>query len=71
MKKAINRFFAFLLLLSSPCLAMAQSGADSLMRSNGRIYVVIAVLLVILLGIFLYLFRVERKLKKLEKEHQN
>lgn len=71
MKKAINRFFAFLLLLSLPGLAMAQSGVDSLMRSSGRIYVVIAVLLVILLGIFLYMFRVERKLKKLEKERQN
>jgi len=68
MKKSVNRSLAFLILLALPCLAMAQPAQDSLMRSNGRIYVVIAVLLVILLGIFLYMFRVEKKLKKLEKE---
>ncbi|MGJ7029834.1 CcmD family protein [Niabella hirudinis] len=68
MKKFINHFLAFITLLVLPGLAMAQSSSDSLMRSNGRIYVVIAVLLVILLGLFLYMFRVERRLKKLEKE---
>ncbi|MCF3108599.1 CcmD family protein [Niabella sp. CC-SYL272] len=68
MKKSIIRFFAFILMLSLPGLAMAQPASENLMRSNGRIYVVIAVLLVILLGIFLYMFRVEKKLKKLEQD---
>ncbi|WP_300602196.1 CcmD family protein [Niabella sp.] len=68
MKKSITRFFIFMLMLALPGLAMAQPAEESLMRSSGRIYVVIAVLLVILLGIFIYMFRVEKKLKKLERE---
>ncbi|ANH81538.1 CcmD family protein [Niabella ginsenosidivorans] len=63
--------FMILLLLSLPGLAMAQSSVDSLMRSDGRIYVVIAVLLIILLGLFFYLFRVERRLKKLEDQNKD
>jgi len=39
-----------------------------LMRSNGRIYVVVAVVLTILIGLILYVFRLDRKISKLEKE---
>ena len=39
------------------------------MRSNGRIYVVVAVLFTILLGLILYLVRIDRKVSKLEKEN--
>lgn len=38
------------------------------MRSNGKIYIVVAVCLTILLGLFLYVWNVDRKLSKLEKE---
>jgi len=38
-----------------------------LMRSNGKIYVVIAVIIVIFIGIGLYLFRLDRKISELEK----
>jgi ABC-type amino acid transport system permease subunit len=38
------------------------------MRSNGKIYVVVAVCLTILIGLFLYVMNVDRKLKKLELE---
>jgi presenilin-like A22 family membrane protease len=38
------------------------------MRSNGKIYVVVAVLTTILAGIVLYLIRLEKKIKRLEKE---
>lgn len=37
------------------------------MRRNGKIYVVVAVLLLILLGLILYLVRLDRKITKLEK----
>lgn len=37
------------------------------MRSNGRIYVVVAVLLAIFAGIILYLIRLDRKITRLEK----
>ncbi len=37
------------------------------MRDNGKIYVVIAVMLTILLGIAIYLVRLDRKITRLEK----
>jgi CcmD family protein len=38
------------------------------MRSNGKIYVVVTVLCMVLLGLFIYLIRLDRKISKLEKE---
>ena len=40
------------------------------MRSNGKIYVVIAVIATILLGLILYVARLDRKISRLEKEGQ-
>ena len=37
-------------------------------RSEGKIYVVVAVILVIMAGMFFYLYRIENKVRKLEKE---
>jgi len=37
------------------------------MRSNGRIFVVVAVVLVILVGLIFYLVRLDKKISKLEK----
>ena len=58
----------FILLLAGICQAQTEKVdmADA-MRSNGKIYVVVAVLATILLGIVLYLVRLDRKIKKLEK----
>lgn len=39
------------------------------MRGNGKIYVVVAVMLVILLGLLFYLISIDRKLNRIEKEH--
>ena len=64
----------FLLLFLALCIngvSFAQSNevemADT-MRSNGKIYIVVAVCLTILIGLFLYVFSLDRKLSKLEKE---
>lgn len=38
------------------------------LRSNGKIYVVVAICLTILIGLFLYVWNVDRKISKLEKE---
>ena len=43
--------------------------ADGL-RSNGKIYVVVAVLAIIFIGLFLFLINIDRKVSKLEKESQ-
>ena len=38
------------------------------MLANGKIFVVVAILAIILVGIFVYLFTIDRKVTKLEKE---
>lgn len=42
---------------------------EDFMRSNGKIYVVVAVIVTIVIGLFIYLFSIDRKIKKLE-DHQ-
>ncbi len=37
------------------------------MRSEGKIYVVVAVIAIILTGLFIYLFSIDRKISRLEK----
>jgi CcmD family protein len=39
-------------------------------RADGKIYVVIAVVSVVLIGLFAYLFRLERKVSELEKRNK-
>jgi positive regulator of sigma E activity len=60
----------FFLLIST--LVNAQSAAEVEMadtfRSEGKIYVVVAVVLTILIGLFIYLIRLDRKLQRLEKD---
>jgi CcmD family protein len=38
------------------------------MRSSGKIYVVIATLTIIFIGLAIYLFSIDRRLKKIEKD---
>jgi type II secretory pathway component PulJ len=69
-----KKIFALFLLLIPAVICSAQNEkadmADT-MRSNGKIYVVVAVMLTILAGLILYVVRIDRKLKKLEKEQFN
>lgn len=55
-----------LLFLSFFANAQETEMAD-IMKENGKIYVVIAVILTILAGLVLYLIRLDRKISKLEK----
>jgi uncharacterized protein HemY len=38
------------------------------MRSNGKIYVVVAVMLIIMLGLIFYMVRVDRRITRLESK---
>jgi CcmD family protein len=67
-KKIISTF----LLLTAQLFVFAQDDTKSAemadtMRSNGKIYVVVAVILIIFAGILLYLIRLDRKITKLER----
>jgi len=46
----------------------ATAEATDVMKTNGKIYVVMAVVVVIVLGLFIYLINLDRKIAKLEKE---
>lgn len=71
MRKLIS-FCGSALLLLTPSMVWAQTNQmDAVMVKNGKIYVVVAVLAVILIGIFLYLLSMERKLKRLEKSEKH
>ena len=66
MKKFIKNILGMALLLYST-LAFGQEVemADG-MRSDGKIYVVVAIILIILTGLVIYLAVLDRKIKKLE-----
>jgi hypothetical protein len=67
------KLICLLLLCSFQFAAFAQGRpvemADG-MRSNGKIYVVLAVILTIFAGIIFYLVRLDRKISKLESTDQ-
>jgi hypothetical protein len=55
------------IILSQPAI-FAQGGDQDFLRSTGKIYGVIAAVVLILLGIAYYLWRLDNKLTKLEKQ---
>lgn len=62
-----------ILLLSVACFSQGSDQiemADELFQS-GKIYVVVAVLSIIFIGIVVYLIMLDRKISKLEKEIKN
>ena len=68
----MKKIFVLALLLSGFMAAFAQQSqpvemADA-MRSSGKIYVVIATIVIIFIGLAIYLFSIDRRLKKIEKE---
>ncbi|MEL4428035.1 CcmD family protein [Shewanella indica] len=64
------KIIALLLLNSFLCITVTaqETGGEGLMRSNGKIFVVMAVVVTILIGLFIYIATVDRKITRLEKE---
>ena len=68
----LSFFFCFPVLL-----VYAQNGITrkeeptDFMRSNGKIFVVVAVIVIILSGLFLYLYNLDKKVSALEKTSHN
>ena len=53
--------------LAFPAALLLQSQPDFL-RSTGKIYVVVAVIVLVLLGLFAFVWTVDRRLTKLENQ---
>jgi hypothetical protein len=64
--KHILFVFTILLTLVEPAAAQQPEMAD-VMRSEGKIYVVVGIILIILAGLIIYLFVQDKKLSKIEK----
>ncbi|GAA4304170.1 CcmD family protein [Compostibacter hankyongensis] len=75
MRKLSVLFLLTLSLLPAALPVLAQSGAspqmDSALQQNGKIYVVVAVLVVIFIGIVLFLIRMERRISRMEKDQRS
>lgn len=59
-----------LLFLQQGTVAAQAEGGD-FMRNMGKMYVVVAVISVVFIGIILYLLKLERKINKIEKENRH
>jgi CcmD family protein len=69
MKKLVSLLFMMLCFIA----VKAQNGQDvemaDKMRSEGKIYVVIGTIVIVFAGLAIYLFTIDRRLKKIEKEN--
>ena len=68
----LKKIILLLLIITNAVLVFAQNNKPvemaDVMRSNGKIYVVVAICLTILIGLFLYVWNIDRKISKMEKE---
>ena len=66
----MKKLMLLLTLVMTSFISFAQEKVEmaDTMRSNGRIYVVVAVVVTILAGLILYVARLDKKMTKLEKE---
>lgn len=73
-KKIFLPAFVFLINVHAIAQTAAATVADEkagFMRSNGKIFVVMAVVITILAGLILYVLRLDRKISKLEKSERS
>ena len=70
--KNLKKISLLLMIMMTSTIIFAQDEkvemADK-MRDNGRIYVVVAVVLTILIGLIMYVVRLDKKMTQLEKEN--
>ena len=64
----MHKFLLGIFLILGTQYAQAQVEMADKFRGEGKIYVVIAVILIILAGFFFLLFKLDRRAKRLEEE---
>jgi purine-cytosine permease-like protein len=70
MNKIVTSLWLMICGLLYSSISFAQDAKPEMadvMRGNGKIYVVVAVCLTILIGLFVYVFLLDRKISRLEK----
>lgn len=69
-----KKLFSLLLVMilsTLPGFAQDQIEMADLMRSNGKIYVVVAVAATVMAGLIIYLISIDRKVSSIEKKLKN
>lgn len=67
MKNIIVRITGLvLLIITNVGVAQTEVEMADTMRSEGKIYVIVAIVLIVLAGLVVYLFMLDRKVKNLE-----
>lgn len=66
--KATNWILTAFLVLFSLTTGAAQTGSTDFMRSMGKMYVVVAVIVAVFIGIVLFLVVLDRRLTKIENQ---
>ena len=51
--------------------AMTANNADNLMLRDGKIYLVMTIVSIILVGLFIYVASIDKKISRLEQETKN
>jgi len=71
--KLLKKIVLFLFMIFSAVNLFAQDEKVEMadvMRSNGKIYIVVTICLIVLVGLFFYVFILDRKISKLEKSNK-
>ena len=69
--KKTKFYLPICLLLMAPNWLLAQAESPDFFRSIGKIYVVVAVIAAIFIGIVIFLIYLERRISKLENQNQD
>lgn len=71
MKNSVLYGIFLFLLAAQPVLAQNESMTDELMRKDGKIYVVVGVLVIIFIGIIVYMITLDRRISRMEKSEES
>ncbi len=71
MNKISLSIIGTLLFICNSTIQAQSAPEQDVMRSNGKIFVVMGVVVIILIGLFAYVNSIDRKITRLEKEHQH
>lgn len=70
--KAFKSFLlAFCILFAAPLFAADTPEMADTFRADGKIYVVVAVISIVFIGLSIWLFRLDRKISRLEKNQKS
>ncbi|MDX1903509.1 MAG: hypothetical protein SFU27_05065 [Thermonemataceae bacterium] len=68
--KNLKYLFVIVLMLGANADSFGQGKIESFFRTEEKFYVVVAVLALIMLGILLFVFRLDKKISDIEKNNK-